>query len=319
MAALSEAVLSTLPASMRCADVGFPNGSMLRRRDAAISYPLIQYNSPWSASWIVADVDYPGAAYAAQDRGAPSPSVSVINPKNGHAHLFWYLSRPVHLTDAARLAPMRLLDRVRYALTRQIGADANYTGLLAKNLFHPDWRVVQNLDAPVIGYDLHKLADSLDMDGYREPRADTAIAEGRNVFMFDVGRRWAYEAVRERRGDSFDLWLADCAAYFERLNVSLADPLTMGEVRAIAKSTAKFCWRNDAQHAERFRARQSFKGRMGGKVSGAVRRAASEDARASARLMRASGCTVAAIAAELGVHRNTVSAWLSDPDLGNAQ
>jgi Primase C terminal 1 (PriCT-1)./Putative ATPase subunit of terminase (gpP-like)./Replicase family. len=305
MTALSEAVLSTLPASMRCADVGFPNGSMLRRRDAAISYPLIQYNSPWSASWIVADVDYPGAAYAAQDRGAPSPSVSVINPKNGHAHLFWYLSRPVHLTDAARLAPMRLLDRVRYALTRQIGADANYTGLLAKNLFHPDWRVVQNLDAPVIGHDLHKLADSLDMSGYREPRADTAIAEGRNVFMFDVGRRWAYEAVRERRGDSFDLWLADCAAYFERLNVSLADPLTTGEVRAIAKSTAKFCWRNDAQHAERFRARQSFKGRR----SGAVRRAASEDARASARLMRASGCTVAAIAAELGVTERTVYMW----------
>lgn len=305
MAALSEVVLSTLPASMRCAEIGFPGGCMLRRRDVAIGYPLMQYNSPWSASWIVVDVDRPGGAYAAQDSGAPSPTASVINPKNGHAHLFWYVQRAVHLTDAARLSPMRLFDRVRYALTRQVGADASYTGLLAKNLFHPDWRVVQNLDAPVIGYDLHKLADSLDMDGYREPRADTAIAEGRNVFMFDVGRRWAYEAVRRRRGDSFERWLADCAAYFERLNLSLADPLSVNEVRSIAKSTAKFCWRNDAQQAERFRARQSFKGRR----SGAVRRAASEDARVSARLMRASGSTVAAIAAELGVTERTVYMW----------
>ena len=312
MAALSEVVLSTLPASMRCAEIGFPGGSMLRRRDVAISYPLMQYNSPWSASWIVVDVDRPGAAYAAQDSGAPSPTASVINPKNGHAHLFWYVQRAVHLTDAARLSPMRLLDRVRYALTRQVGADASYTGLLAKNLFHPDWRVVQNLDAPVIGYDLHKLADSLDMDGYREPRADTAIAEGRNVFMFDVGRRWAYEAVRRRRGDSFERWLADCAAYFERLNLSLADPLSVNEVRSIAKSTAKFCWRNDAQQAERFRARQSFKGRMGGKVSGAVRRAASEDARVSARLMKAKGQSYSQIADALGMSRRTIVYWCNE-------
>ncbi len=90
--------------------------------------------------------------------------------------------------------------------------------------------------------------------------------------------------------------------------MSLADPLSVNEVRSIAKSTAKFCWRNDAQQAERFRARQSFKGRR----SGAVRRAASEDARASARLMRASGCTVAAIAAELGVDRRTVYRWLDE-------
>jgi DNA-binding CsgD family transcriptional regulator len=48
--------------------------------------------------------------------------------------------------------------------------------------------------------------------------------------------------------------------------------------------------------------------------AGAVTRAeylsANEDKRASARLMRASGMTQAAIAAELGVHVNTVANWL---------
>ena len=53
-----------------------------------------------------------------------------------------------------------------------------------------------------------------------------------------------------------------------------------------------------------------FYPKKGGQASGKARAAASEDKRASARLMRSQGKTQAAIAAELGVHVNTVANWL---------
>jgi len=85
-------------------------------------------------------------------------------------------------------------------------------------------------------------------------------------------------------------------------------PLDPREVWWIAKSVAKWTWRRfDIEASDkRFRELQAERGRRSGKA----RAAASEDKRASARLMAAQGMSTRAIAAELDVDQSTVVRWL---------
>ena len=45
------------------------------------------------------------------------------------------------------------------------------------------------------------------------------------------------------------------------------EPLPYSEIKATAKSIAKFCWKRDAYHYNEFVYRQTLKGSKGGKVS----------------------------------------------------
>jgi DNA invertase Pin-like site-specific DNA recombinase len=84
-------------------------------------------------------------------------------------------------------------------------------------------------------------------------------------------------------------------------------PLDPREVWHIAKSVSKWTWRRfDIEASDaRFRDIQAHRGRLGGLAKGA----ANEDKRATARIMRAQGLSLRAIAAELGVHHDTVREW----------
>ena len=45
------------------------------------------------------------------------------------------------------------------------------------------------------------------------------------------------------------------------------EPLPYSEIKATAKSIAKYCWKHDAYHYNEFVYRQALKGSKGGKVS----------------------------------------------------
>jgi DNA invertase Pin-like site-specific DNA recombinase len=79
----------------------------------------------------------------------------------------------------------------------------------------------------------------------------------------------------------------------------------------IAKSVAKWTWRRDAEAQAKFLARQAEKGRKGAIASGKVRLAASEDLRASARLMLAQGMSKGEISRRLGVPKPTIILWFN--------
>ena len=74
----------------------------------------------------------------------------------------------------------------------------------------------------------------------------------------------------------------------------------------IARSVTKWVWARDAKAEAAFVARQAWKGQR----SGEVRRAATEDMRASVRQMRSRGMSYRHIANELKVSRTTVAHWL---------
>lgn len=207
---------------------------------------------------MIFDVDREGAAFAWGAGNLPPPTITAINPRNGHAHLLYGLTTPVGMSDAARDAPIRYAVAIQAAFLAALCADPGHVGLIAKNPFHAVWRTlwVSHL------YDLAELAEYADFKVVRPP--GEAYGLGRNCTLFDELRTWAYQWVREykRNGASVDQWHRAVLGQAERLNV-FDVPLHDSEVRACAKIVAKWVWRRFDETA--FRAIQSARGKRGGR------------------------------------------------------
>jgi len=248
----------------------------------------------------------------------------------GTTHLNWGLrpqtppQQPHHFTILAsvlvdspnlRQGPLRYLCAVEAAFRARLEADQGYSGLLTKNPLHERWRVLRG---PRIDYTLQELAacfDAEDLSFYvAKSKKPEEVGLGRNVTLFDWLRHWAYAAIRRYRTmrNQFPQWQAECYENALGRNGDFARPLDGRECYHIAKSVAKWTWRKDAEAQAKFLARQVEKGRKGGVASGKARLAASEDLRASARLMRAQGQSYQQIADVLGVSRRSVIYWCNE-------
>ncbi|WP_310649964.1 primase C-terminal domain-containing protein [Colwellia sp. MB3u-22] len=53
----------------------------------------------------------------------------------------------------------------------------------------------------------------------------------------------------------------------QSVNMMFSEPLPYSEIKATAKSIAKYCWKRDSYHYNEFIYRQAIKGSKGGKVS----------------------------------------------------
>lgn len=134
---------------------------------------------------------------------------------------------------------------------------------------------------------------------------------GRNVDTFDNLRHLAYRQVRgwkERGGQGVFVYylnsLHDHAQQYT--HNEHPKPLDVRECYHIAKSVARWTWNHfDIEASDkRFSELQSRRGRQGG-------RPAMEDKQMSARLMRAKGMSLRAIAEELEVSKSVVGNWVS--------
>lgn len=302
---------SRWPKKPYCTD-DLETGLRIRSLKQALTKSYIQANPPHLRVWSIFDVDRPGAALAWEDSNLPMPSWVTINKKNAHAHIVYGLSVPVLVESAeARQAPIRYLLGVESAFRAKLKADTGYSGLITKNPSHPLWRTLRG---PHDFYDLGYLSEFVDLPKFL-PKQGTKLEEiglGRNCILFDFLRLWAYKAVREHRASrNFVLWQAQVYDRALNRNADFRNPLDPKEAWHIAKSVTKWVWKMDPVAEAAFIKRQAWKGTKGGIASGKARAAASEDKRSSAVLMRASGMTQAAIAAELNVTDRTVRNWFS--------
>lgn len=85
--------------------------------------------------------------------------------------------------------------------------------------------------------------------------------------LFDTVRHWAYSAIRGHRGKTWEQWYHFVLKHAQSVNMMFSEPLPYSEVKATAKSIAKYCWKRDAYHYNEFIYRQALKGSKGGKVS----------------------------------------------------
>src|SRR6202521_1071164 len=177
-ASLRQAFPDLIPAKPYCADF-LEQGLCIRSRSAALRRRHIQLNGPSNFTWMPHDIDRPGAFYAHDDANVPQPNVIMVNPENGHAHSAYLLAIPVARHSASRVGPLRLYGAVERGIARRLGADRRYTGLIAKNPLHPDWRVEWRREQP---YTLPELADWLfDSDMAPDRSTHITLGAGRNV------------------------------------------------------------------------------------------------------------------------------------------
>lgn len=233
----------------------------IHRAEMALQARYIQFNGPTHQHWLVFDIDRPGAAIDWEDRRVPPPNFTVQNPANGHAHLFYGLATPVRTAPDGRKGPLEYAAAVQGALRSSLAADMGYSGFLCKNPFNSHWRTFEW--EPRL-YELGDFEGWLDLSAKPRQAANSdAYGLGRNCTLFEKLRTWAYRAIRQGWPDA-ERWhvavLERAAAYN-----SFDTPLNANEVRAIARSVAKYTHRNF--NAAGFSAVQAHRGRKGGKAS----------------------------------------------------
>lgn len=210
-------------------------------RVEAIERAFISPNRKYERRWIVFDVDRPGALIDWQDRQIAAPNLAAMNRDNGHAHLFYGLTLPVH-TDPEKYGPaVRYAAAIENAYRDALDADLAYSGFLAKNPLHARW-LVHTYQSEL--YDLDWLADyrGVDLKHYRDRRTLLpGYGIGRNCDLFDRLRRWSYRAVLRGNWPTLDAWRAACRETALALN-DFPAPLDKREVNGIAKSVAGWTW-----------------------------------------------------------------------------
>ena len=318
-----------LPAKPYCSES--KNLSLVRPKKTACKQPYLQPNYPSIIKWLFIDIDSPlkhqrlisyfdeNLLFRFHDRNLPPPQIIMRNPANGHVQYAYRLKDPVSLFDNSRQQPIKYLKNLQYALNIQLGGDLSFGGSLAKNPLSSEW------DIFLTGADWYTLADlhewlDLTADENKPPKRpknaqnDEYISPfaglGRNCDTFDYLRFLAYPIAHKMTYTALYKHLLQLGLEF---NSRFKQPMLLSEVRAIAKSIAKFCKTSPKYRAYtlKFSEKQAEKGRKGDSSFGGLARSHSYDSkREKAKAMFDDGMKISTIATALNVHRNSVSKWI---------
>lgn len=287
-------------------------GMKIYSKDTALRKVYLQPNHPYYLHNIVFDLDYSASLVEIlySKTGIPLPNLIIENKNNGRSHAIYQLKTPIYKTDASRQKPIIYLNAIQRTLQHVLDADVNYTGMICKNPLNERWRTNTLRQTP---YTLDELANKLEIDWKQisKPiKQNEAVGLGRNCYLFHTARLWAYVAIRKHRGATYNTWLKSVIDHVLKLNEGIAEPLGYNEVRGIAKSISRYCWKRDPHCYAMFIERQTSKGRKGGLKGGALRSAQYETKRKQAQELKAQGMNNTQIAKQLGVHRNSVNTWV---------
>lgn len=281
--------LDRFPKKPYCVDF---NGEPLKIQTLAraLTYRHLQCNPPHAVYWLIIDIDNqvisdPVSPVMSKilNGDVPLPNFIVVNQESGSAHVYYALSRPVPRHDHGHIKAHRYLAAIEAALIRELGADAGYCNLVAKNPFHDHWRRIDFRSEP---YTLHELEDYLDLSGpskseQRAAQLEEASKQGemRNCVTFDKLRFHAYPLVKMYREDgaTFEQW----ERYLSRAADTLNDyrtPLDSRELKHIVRSVAKWTYfkYTGTLSDEQFSRLQAERGAKGGRISAKSRSAAAE-------------------------------------------
>lgn len=286
----------TLPLKPYCAN-DLEYGLKIRSREHAVECRYLQINLPQLVSWLLLDVDRPGAADCWMDAALPEPTWTCMNPANGHAHICWQLASPVWIGSPEHQHPARYLAAIEGAFIDRTSADAAYGGLITKNPGNSSWITSYRRDRC---YDLHELAEYVDLSrsSTRQLRASSGI--GRNVTLFDSLRRWAYQHVGHwRKHACFDAWSRELRSIATEMN-GFSSPLFERELAHVAKSVATWVWNHYRGRLtdEQFASRQASRARKKGLTK-----------RLQGLQMLKGGHDIVSVAGALDVSPRTVRNW----------
>lgn len=292
-------LFDSLPNKPYCMD-DVPGSMLIRTKAIAVKKPYIQVNPPLMTIYFVFDVDHENSALSWFDANLPAPLWTTQNPESGRCHHCYKLELPVCTSEFASIKAIKYAQAVYYAYTIKLGADLSYSHLITKNPLHPQWRTTYWVDR---AYSLDYLADFVDLPK-KIPKKLEVVGLGRNVTMFEKGRHWAYKAIRDyMHHNSSHYWERAVRAQIEAINSGFEQPLPYSEVKATAKSIAKWVWQRFSYG--NFSEIQAQRGAKGGKAKGQ----AYASKRELAVQLKETGLNNTQIAEQLGVARYTVIRW----------
>ena len=299
--------ISTIPNKPYASD-DLMYGVKIYSKDAALRKVYLQPNHPYYLHNIVFDLDYSASLVEIlySKTGIPLPNLIIENKENGRSHAVYQLKTPVFKTNASRRKPIIYLNAIQRTLQRVLDADVNYAEMICKNPLHRKWRTNTLRQTP---YTLDDLANKLEIDWKQinKPiKQNEAVGLGRNCYLFHTARQWAYAAIRKYRGATYNQWLQSVLDHCLKLNEGITDPLGYNEVRGIAKSISRYCWKRDPHCYQEFIDRQTRKGQLGGKAKGEAYRLKREQA----YKLKEQGMNNTQIAKQLNVTRRTIINWL---------
>lgn len=299
-----------LPLKPYCTN-NLKHGVVIRPVEQAIRKPYLEINPPKMVHWLIFDIDRDNGAFAWQDSpGLKAPNFAVVNPKNGHAHLYYKLSVPVCRSEMAHIKPLRYLSAIEYTYCNGLEADKAYSGLISKNPLHPAHSLIlfRPLSRP---YSLAEMAENVDLE--TKPKREISTGVGRNVDLFENARQWAYKAISGYwRPNGLSEWKQALRTHCTTLN-TFSVPLPESEIRAISESIASWTWKRltpqgrqeliDRTHTPELQAERARRRAQ------RHREAKAEDM-SRAKEMASEGLSQKVIAETLGVTQSTVSRWL---------
>jgi len=225
---------------------------VIRSRNKAANFPYIQPNHAHKITWLVFDVDRGHqSALSYEDANLPEPNIITKNPANGNCHLFYRLEQPVWTHAAAGTKAQAYYKAIKTGLTKQIQADPGYSGLISKNPLSDEWKTFEIHSGKFALIDLADRAQlqwQSEANGITEATAAANTILGRNCSLFDTLRLFSYAKVSDYRelgiSRTYDMWLKTVESEAAAINGSFDTALPYSEIRATAKSVAKWTWNN---------------------------------------------------------------------------
>lgn len=298
-----------LPSRPHCTN-HFANGVYPKHKSIALLHRYIQPNSDKMIRFLCFDVDRKHSAFAWEDCNLPMPFAVVVNPNTTHTHLIYQLKNPVCCSDLAEIKPLKYLAAIQYAMTQKLNADQNYNGFLVQNPLHSDWNVL-----PIginVSYSLDELADWVTLTKLpKAAKSSQVFALGRNCYLFDILRFWAYRNVKHYRSLGTEKWRLEVLSQAQQFN-DFEQPLNPNEVKAIAKSVSNWVWKNIFHDNPEYIEKKSRQGKAGNIASIKTRASKAMNLKVSANLLREQGHSISEIARQLQVSRMTVYRWFDN-------
>ncbi len=286
-------------------------GLQIRPKKTAINMQYIQGNQPCMIHYFFFDIDRAEAVMAWHDANLPMPYWTAQTLKNGHAHICYKLEIPLCTSELASQKAISYAAKIQAGLANKLGADAGYSHLITKNPFHSDWRTTFWTEK---AYTLDYLADFVDLPKTLN-RKQEVQGLGRNCTLFENARKWAYKAVRDYLHHHNSLtWEKAVLTHLEALNAEFQEPLPYSEIKATAKSIAKYCW--DKFSEAGFSTWQSDRAKRANSkgacsLGGKARSAQFNDLRQQALQLHIQGMNNTKIAEYLNVSRKTITRWIN--------
>jgi hypothetical protein len=229
----------------------------IRPAKTALKYAYIQPNDPYNTRWVVFDMDLGEKSFFQfEDKMTATPNLIVQNPENLNCHYLYLLKTPVWVKNTGKQAPQAYLNAIKWAMTRQLGADTCYSGLICKNPLNGQWRTSELYTHPYSLDDLGKHLD-LSLPSIERDRAKAekglidVVINGRNDHLFTVLRFFAYERITSYKGlessigssKSFTMWHNAIEKEAMRINTAFPSVLGIGEIKSTAKSVSQWVWK----------------------------------------------------------------------------